>query len=226
MRRRCRDAERREWARVGEGEREREREGERRRLGRPREAEEGREGEVEGAAAGAGGAGFFRSSSPLRATRTGMVGRSDLSTGTWEMRARVSWPETRWPKTVCLAFRCSQDARVMKNLPSEMSKCSTYLLSRCLVRSHGHVERRRVMLAGGQRVLTAVGVLSAVRHAHQSLLVNRPPANVFVLKLAAVDGLAASSVAFGDVPALDHELVDDAVERRHLVGQGRPRSGT
>lgn len=42
---------------------------------------------------------------------------------------------------------------------------------------------------------------------------------VLVVKLFAVDGLAAGAVAAGKVAALDHELLDDAVELGALVGQ-------
>ena len=40
---------------------------------------------------------------------------------------------------------------------------------------------------------------------------------VLIWELLAVDGLAASSVAVGEVTTLDHELLDDAVEGRALV---------
>ena len=42
---------------------------------------------------------------------------------------------------------------------------------------------------------------------------------VLVLELGAVDGLAASAIARGEVTALDHELLDDAVEDGPLVVQ-------
>lgn len=46
---------------------------------------------------------------------------------------------------------------------------------------------------------------------------------VLVVELLAVDALAASSVAGGEVTALDHELLDDAVELAALVVQGLSR---
>lgn len=42
---------------------------------------------------------------------------------------------------------------------------------------------------------------------------------VLVGKLGAVDGLAARAVVVGEVAALDHELLDDAVEARALVAE-------
>lgn len=43
---------------------------------------------------------------------------------------------------------------------------------------------------------------------------------VLIVKLLAVDGLAAGAVADGEVTALDHELLDDAVELGALVVEG------
>ena len=40
---------------------------------------------------------------------------------------------------------------------------------------------------------------------------------VLIGELVAVDGLAAGAVALGEVTALDHEVLDDAVEGRALV---------
>jgi hypothetical protein len=42
---------------------------------------------------------------------------------------------------------------------------------------------------------------------------------VLILKLLAVDGLAASSVMIGKITTLDHELFDDAVEGGVLVSE-------
>jgi len=57
-----------------------------------------------------------RSSSPLFEIRTGVRGRSSLSVWREASCSRMGWPETRCPKTVCLALRWVQGARVMKNL--------------------------------------------------------------------------------------------------------------
>lgn len=46
------------------------------------------------------------------------------------------------------------------------------------------------------------------------------PLKVLVVKLLAVDGLAAGAIADGEVTALDHELLDDAVELGALVVEG------
>lgn len=84
----------------------------------------------------------------------------------------------------------------------------------------------RMIIAEGRRVLTAVRVLPTIGHAHQSLLVNWPPTDVLVLELSAVYRVTASAVAFGDVAALYHKFIDDAVEGRHLVGERRFRAST
>lgn len=43
---------------------------------------------------------------------------------------------------------------------------------------------------------------------------------VLVVELFAVNALAAGAVALGEVAALDHELLDDAVEHAALVVEG------
>lgn len=83
----------------------------------------------------------FRSSSPHRDTKTGVTGRSSLSTGTCAMRFSVSSPDTNRPNMVCFPFKCSHGSRVMKNwlplvsLPklAEATKpaASMFLQSRC-----------------------------------------------------------------------------------------------
>lgn len=40
---------------------------------------------------------------------------------------------------------------------------------------------------------------------------------VLVLELGSIDALAACAIASGEIAALDHELLDDAVELRALV---------
>lgn len=72
----------------------------------------------------------------------------------------------------------------------------------------------------GWYALAAVRPPAPVRHTYQTLRVDLSPADVLVLELAAVDAGAAGPVTFRDVAALHHELVDDAVEGRQLVGQG------
>jgi hypothetical protein len=60
---------------------------------------------------------FLRlSSSPQWVIITASFGQSSSSTSTLLMRSSVSWPDTSLPKTVCLPFRWSQGASVMKNL--------------------------------------------------------------------------------------------------------------
>eukprot|EP00406_Dinophysis_acuminata_P010839 CAMPEP_0179225662 /NCGR_PEP_ID=MMETSP0797-20121207/8421_1 /TAXON_ID=47934 /ORGANISM="Dinophysis acuminata, Strain DAEP01" /LENGTH=238 /DNA_ID=CAMNT_0020932681 /DNA_START=27 /DNA_END=743 /DNA_ORIENTATION=- len=70
----------------------------------------------------------------------------------------------------------------------------------------------------GDEELASVRVLARVRHGEEPgpLVLQL---EVLVLELLAVDGLAASAVAVGEVPALEHEVLDDAVELRALVAE-------
>lgn len=73
--------------------------------------------------------------------------------------------------------------------------------------------------------LTTIRALSPIRHAHQPFLINLPPSNILIFKLAPVDACTACSISSGDVPALNHEFIDDTVEGGERVGQGlRSRS--
>lgn len=67
--------------------------------------------------------------------------------------------------------------------------------------------------------LAAVRVLAVVSHTQQPGFVDVPPSDVLVGEFPAVDGVTAATVAQGDVTALHHEFVDDAVKGRHLVRQ-------
>lgn len=75
-------------------------------------------------------------------------------------------------------------------------------------------------------ILTAVRVLATVRHAHQAGAIEISPAQILVLKLAAVYRVAACTIAFGDVSSLAHKLIDDPVEAASAVTQRRLRAGT
>lgn len=112
--------------------------------------------------------GLRRSSSPHREITTSTKGRSFLSTSSLASFSSTGYPETTRPKTVCFPFKCSQGAKVMKNLQS---------LS---VRDQRTVSSIRV-------VLTAIGSFSTVRHTHKTFLVNLPPSEVLIVKLAAID---------------------------------------
>lgn len=91
---------------------------------------------------------------------------------------------------------------------------------------------------GGDEKLRAVGVLAGVGHAcekscvsmimpvqlclhcakhTQETLLGVLQLKVLIRELVAVDALPASAVALGEVTALDHELLDDAVEVGALV---------
>lgn len=90
---------------------------------------------------------------------------------------------------------------------------------------------------GGDEELRAVGVFSGVGHACRKMFVNNPflyvclmmsqltqkvllgvlQLEVLIRELVAVDALAASAIALGEVTALDHELLDDTVEVGALI---------
>ena len=68
-----------------------------------------------------------------------------------------------------------------------------------------------VGLDGAEEELRAVGVGAGVGHG-QNARASVAQVEVLVRELLAVDGLAASAVAAGEVATLAHEVVDDAVE--------------
>ena len=68
-------------------------------------------------------------------------------------------------------------------------------------------------------VLTAVRPLAAIGHASQAWRIHLSPVQVLVLEVAAVDAVAAGAVAFGDVAALNHEFVYNAVHGAKSVGE-------
>jgi hypothetical protein len=87
----------------------------------------------------------------------------------------------------------------------------------------------------GNEELAAVGVFAGVGHAEKALA-GVLELEVLIRELCAVDGLSASTVSSGeitlrvlavvscveggrDLPALDHELVDDAVEGGSLISE-------
>merc|ERR1712088_55579 len=74
-------------------------------------------------------------------------------------------------------------------------------------------------LDSGDEELRAVGVLAGVGHGQpaRSLVLQ---SEVLVLELVSVDRLPASSVASGEVSALQHEVADDSVEGTALVSLG------
>merc|ERR1712022_82837 len=68
-----------------------------------------------------------------------------------------------------------------------------------------------VGLDGAEEELRAVGVGACVGHG-QNAFTRVLQCEVLVLKLGAVDGLAAGTVVVGEVATLAHEVGDDAVE--------------
>ena len=76
-------------------------------------------------------------------------------------------------------------------------------------------------LGAGEEKLAPVAVRPAVGRAQQPWArVFRD--EVFVVELCPVDGEAARAVALEKVPALDHEILDDAVELDVLVSLRKP----
>lgn len=71
---------------------------------------------------------------------------------------------------------------------------------------------------GGDEELRTVGVLACVCHAQQALL-GVLQLEVFIFKLVPVDGFAASPITLGEITTLNHEVLDDAVERRPFVAE-------
>ena len=67
--------------------------------------------------------------------------------------------------------------------------------------------------------LTAIGAFPSVGHTHQPFLVDLSPSYILVLKVPSVDACPTSTISSGDVPALDHELVNDPMKRRQFVRQ-------
>jgi len=73
-------------------------------------------------------------------------------------------------------------------------------------------------LRGANEELRAVSVGASVGHGQDAgALVLE--GEVLVGELGAVDGLAASTIAFGEVAALDHKVLDDAMELAALVAE-------
>lgn len=75
-----------------------------------------------------------------------------------------------------------------------------------------------VGLDGAQEELRAVGVGTSVRH-RQNARSSVAQAEVLILELVAVDGLAARSVSAREVASLAHEVGDHAVERGALEAE-------
>ena len=76
-----------------------------------------------------------------------------------------------------------------------------------------------VGLDSAQEELRSVGVGTSVGHG-KNAGAGVLELKVLILKLHAIDGLAASAVAAGKVTALAHEVVDDAVEFGSLEVEG------
>lgn len=74
-------------------------------------------------------------------------------------------------------------------------------------------------LLGGDEELRSVGVLASVGHAQPAGAIVLQ-LEVLILEALAVDGATAGAVALGEVTALDHEVLDDAVELAALVAAG------
>ena len=77
-----------------------------------------------------------------------------------------------------------------------------------------------LVLAGKMHSLTTVGAFPSVRHAHEPFLVDLSPPDILIFEIAAVDAYAACAVSRCDVPTLDHEFIDDAVEAGEFISYG------
>ena len=75
-------------------------------------------------------------------------------------------------------------------------------------------------LDGGDEELGAVGILASIGHRQHARSVVLQ-LEIFVRELGAVYGLAPGPVALGEVTALDHEALNNSVERAALVAEGR-----
>ena len=67
--------------------------------------------------------------------------------------------------------------------------------------------------------LTTIRILSPICHANQPFFVNLSPPNILVFKFAVVDACTTGAVSSGDVPALNHEFINDTVKWGELVRQ-------
>ena len=61
--------------------------------------------------------------------------------------------------------------------------------------------------------LTAVCAFPSIRHAYQPFLINLPPSDILVLKFPTVDAGPTCAISSRDVSALNHEFVNDSMER-------------
>jgi hypothetical protein len=71
---------------------------------------------------------------------------------------------------------------------------------------------------GRDEELRTIGVWACVGHAQQALF-GMLQLEVLVRKLVSVDRLPACAISFGEVAALNHEVLDDAMEGRPLVAE-------
>jgi hypothetical protein len=78
-----------------------------------------------------------------------------------------------------------------------------------------------ILRPGTEYLLAVVRILSPIRHTHQPRGINFSPANVLIFKLSSVNRYPACSVAFDDVTALDHELIDNTMKPGQFVRQIR-----
>lgn len=75
-------------------------------------------------------------------------------------------------------------------------------------------------------VLTAIRIPPSIRRAQQSCRIHLPPMHVLVLVLSTIDARCACAITLGDIAALDHELIDHAVEGCFRVRQAIVVAGT
>jgi hypothetical protein len=66
--------------------------------------------------------------------------------------------------------------------------------------------------SGGDEELRAIGIFARVCHTKNTLL-GMLQLEVFIGEFIAVDRFTASSISTGEITTLDHEVLDDSVER-------------
>lgn len=136
---------------------------------------------------------------------TGLLGLSPGWTGRFSILRTRDLLVRTCPKTTCLPSRCGVGTVVMKNweplVPVYKSPVSSIPINR------------------KDFVLVNVITGSSIRHRQQKRLLMLQ-VEILILELRPINTLPTRSIASSKIPALDHKLLDDAVETTSLIGQG------